>query len=229
MSRIARAPVWLWVAAATLVGVELVGVLTGSPTTLTVASFAIITLLAWFLLRGSRVVWLLAVGATAAELLLSLIVQEPLWLAGIAVVRLTCLLVPSSWAFVWSAQRHTATDPSAEAYDALSPQRDLPLRRPTLSLLAKLEEAVSVGEELVKENAYDNKVLGWLVVGVVTLMLGTGGLYALDEHIGHDSIAIDVLWSVLSAGYKLGLLALLALVALRAHRYVTTRSVRVRR
>ena len=57
MTRIARAPIWLWVAAATMVFQSLTALLVTPLTALQVAWLAVIVLVAWLLLRGSRIVW----------------------------------------------------------------------------------------------------------------------------------------------------------------------------
>lgn len=223
MTHMARAPIWLWVAAATLVGLEFIGLLFRPVTAFGMASFAGIVLLAWLLLRGSRVIWVLAVAATAAELVLSLIVEEPLWLGGIAGIRLGCLLAPSSRAFVWAAQSQRRGRPAG---DGQAPTEKGPPTVAPVSLAAffvHLEGLERAGRDLVKRKTYDNKLFGWLAASVVLLMAGIGALYALDEGVGQDSVVVDVLWSVFSAIYKIVLLTFVALVVVRVYRYVTGR------
>jgi hypothetical protein len=53
-------------------------------------------LVAWFLLRGSRVAWVIAVFSAAAQLAAPVAMSQPVWFGVAGAILLACLLVPTS-------------------------------------------------------------------------------------------------------------------------------------
>ena len=111
MTNIARTPVWIRIAAAVMVG-EGLGWLVLHPTiALGAVSLGVVVLLAWFLLRGSRVAWVLAVFWAATQLAAPFTMNQPVWLVGTAAIVLACLLAPPSYTFIWTERRSRAKVP----------------------------------------------------------------------------------------------------------------------
>jgi hypothetical protein len=85
--------------------------------------------LAWFLLRGSRVAWLLIIAGSVISLATFPFGSTHWWSVPLALFDAVCLLVPSSRAFVWSSRpgeaRPQGAAPSKRPTDATAPTASL--------------------------------------------------------------------------------------------------------
>jgi hypothetical protein len=102
MNRIAQAPLWLHVAAALILCERLALFAFYSPKAAGAVSVVAVVLVMWFLLRGSKVAWVIAVAWTVTQLPAPFVYDAPAWVIGSAAVALGCLLAPQARAFVWS-------------------------------------------------------------------------------------------------------------------------------
>jgi hypothetical protein len=101
MTQIQRAPVWIQIAAAVTAAEHLALFVSPPVTALSGVSLVGGLLVAWFLLRGSKVAWAVAVFWAASDLLAPFTMNQPIWLAGTAAIVLICLLAPPARGFVW--------------------------------------------------------------------------------------------------------------------------------
>jgi hypothetical protein len=103
MNHIQRTPTWLRIAAAMMAAEHLALFISPPVNALSGVSLVGALLVAWFLLRGSRVAWVLAIFWAASDLLAPFMTSEPVWLAGTAAIVLACLLTPPARGFVWAS------------------------------------------------------------------------------------------------------------------------------
>jgi hypothetical protein len=97
-------------------------------------AFAVLALvfaiaIAWFLLRGSRVAWLLIIAGSVISLVTFPFGGEYPWSVPLALFDAVCLLVPSSRAYVWSTRpgkdRPHGAAPWKRSPDATAPAASL--------------------------------------------------------------------------------------------------------
>jgi drug/metabolite transporter (DMT)-like permease len=93
--------VLLRVAAAVMLGGQLAWFIT-HPSISGAAVLLAVGILAWLLLRGSRIAWVLAVFSGAVQTVGPLAFGQPIWFAASGMILLVCLLHPSSRAIVWT-------------------------------------------------------------------------------------------------------------------------------
>jgi hypothetical protein len=101
--KIKQAPPMLWAYAAVLVAHGLVEVFLDGG--LTLAGFVISLVVTWFVLRGSRFFWFLALLLSAGDAVVDLAVETEPWLIVLGSLRLVFLLMPSSRGFFWQQPR----------------------------------------------------------------------------------------------------------------------------
>jgi hypothetical protein len=202
-----------------MVGQDLVAFILFPITALSAVSVGITVLLAWFLLRGSRVAWVLAVLLAAAQLAGPLTQNQPMWVAGIAAIFLACLLAPPLRAFVWTEGQRRARasglwlSATQRLYDRLMAR--------VYGWVARVSEP---GGRPAKENEAADKPRGKLIVLLVVCVLIldplVGMLYDFHHGSRRGSVIVDVLWRVVWIGYTFVRLALIVLLAMAAYRYL---------
>jgi hypothetical protein len=106
LRQMAEAPRWLWLFAAIAVLETPVFVLASDSnvpdhTAPFLFLLAVPLVLAWFLLRGSRVVWSLFVLFHLAEIPLAFTEGRPWWSLAQSAITFCLLLAPSSFEYVW--------------------------------------------------------------------------------------------------------------------------------
>ncbi|HKB50386.1 MAG TPA: hypothetical protein VKC63_03025 [Solirubrobacterales bacterium] len=212
-------PAWLWIAAAAMVAQDLAAFIVSPITALSAGLLCVTVLLAWLLLRGSRVAWVLSVFSAAAQLAAPLTLNQPLWLAGPAVIFLACLLVPSSRAFVWGERQQQASGSWRSATQRMH-DRLLAL---AYGLVARVPGfgGRSAKEIEVADRPNRGKLIALLAVCVALLYPLIGAFYDFHHGSGQGSVVVDVLWRVVWVGYSFARLALIVLLAMAAYRYVT--------
>jgi hypothetical protein len=201
VARPARAPAWLWIATAVLAAGRLAAFLAGPLTALRAAALAVSLLVAWFLFRGVRFAWALALLSALLWLASPLLAGGPSWKAGAGALLLASLFAPSSRAYVWSER---PLSPSATAS-------------------AGLASRVFVTTETIKEKALDDRVFGPLAAIAVVLFVVNELLYRAHYGFAEGILIIDVLWHVVRATSGLALLVLLAVLGARGYRYARGR------
>jgi hypothetical protein len=96
-------PLWLSVGigvVSAMVGAVL-GDFDGTPAP-AIGIFVVVSLLlAWLLLRGSKVVWVVSVAIGAFDLFSVPFLEPPWWSVGLTIVDLALLLAPASFEYVW--------------------------------------------------------------------------------------------------------------------------------
>jgi hypothetical protein len=101
-----QVPKWLVVAAVVMVGARAVSLIVAQDAVPKAISLAAAVIVAAFLLRGSRVAWVLALVASISLLTGPVVLDLSWWLAGTAVIVIAGLLAPSSRIYVWQVQMH---------------------------------------------------------------------------------------------------------------------------
>lgn len=101
MTRIAKAPVGLWIAGLVLV-VELVLLLVVGHLTLPLLQAASTLLVAALVVLGSRIGWVIALLGMIGDAVARLGGEQPFWILGLDGVVLVALVLPSSLQFVWA-------------------------------------------------------------------------------------------------------------------------------
>lgn len=214
-----RVPPLLQIGVVALVAEGLVGLVSHPTAVGTAVVFATVVILAWGVLRGSRIAWLIVVLAAVAQLVGSFVLGQPLWLAGIATVYLICLVSPRSWAFVWTERRPHAKYQLPPAVQRV--QRKLLLV--VYGLIARLPWLAgrsAAGMESV-DRYFRARLIVALVIAVVILIPLDSALY--DLHKDSDSVVATILWRVTSVVHSVAQLGLIALLVLAGYRYVTRR------
>ena len=209
MTRMGRAPAWLWIAAATLIAHGVEALLRHPSGVIWIVSLCVAVVLSWLLLHASRTAWVLILVVSVSQLITPFATDGPLWIVALAAVRLVCLLAPSSRDFIWSVR---------ESIEPSSRERVTPSRWHSISLLA-LTPSTELGTvgDLVKQKALDNKFLVRLAIVVVVLMLTLTPLYEAQQGFGRDSVVVDVVWIVAWVSFNFAFLALIVLGAVRIY------------
>jgi hypothetical protein len=220
MTHTARTPVWLRIAAAAMVAQDLTAFILYPITALSAVLLGVTVLLAWLLLRGSRVAWMLSVFSAATQLIAPLTMNQPIWFAGVAAVLLACLLAPPSRAFVWERQERTGGSWRSTAQQMYGKFLTF-----IYGLIARVPwpGEGSANEEGTVDRPGHGKLIGLLVICVVILVPLDNALHNFHQGSGSGSVIVDVLWRVVSVGDGLAQLALIALLVMAAYRYVTRR------
>jgi hypothetical protein len=202
MTPSARIPTWLRVAAVAIVGQDVAALLTSPITGVSIAWLLIGVFLAWFLLRGSRVAWVLAALSAAAQISAPLTLNGSAWLAVTAIIVLACLLAPSSRNAVWSERQWPVSD----------------LRDSEWAVFGWLAHQA---DKLATRGATPGrgKVLLVLALCIAVLYPLVGALSNFHEGSAHGSVIVDVLWRVVWIGFSLLELALILLLIATVSRY----------
>lgn len=219
MTHTERIPAWLRIAAAMMVGEHLAVFITRPITALSAVSLGVTVLLAWFLLQGSRVAWVLAFLSAIAGLTAPFTLDQPVWLVVTGVIILGCLLASSSREFVWAESRRR---PSG-SWRSAAKRADNRILAVAYAWLARM--ATPGGWSSRKEG--HGKLIAVLAVCVVLLVPVVGAVYQLHHGSGRGSVFVDVLWRVVWIGSSLARVALIALLAMAAYNYVTKRRQRL--
>lgn len=216
MTETSLTPGWLRIAAAVVVGETLVRLIADPSAPFRVAAVGVAVLLAWLLLRGSRVAWVLVAFGSAAQFATSFTMDQPMWFGGFAAVVLICLLAPSSRRFVW-------TDRDRQAGGPLRPAAQRSYSRLLVLPYNVESRVVEKGTALV-----NRKVIARLAVWVALLILLAGALSVWHDGSGRDNVIVFVLWKVTWIWLTLAQVALIALLAMAAYNYVIKRRQRLK-
>jgi hypothetical protein len=219
MTHTARTPTWLRIAAAVIVAQDVVALLVSSITGVGVAWVAVGVLLAWFLLRGSRVAWVFAVFSAAAQLSAPLTLNGPVWLAVTAMIVLACLLAPSSRSFVWADGQRPASGPWRSAAQRIY-RRFLALAY-NLAVRVPLLGGGPANEKEGVPRPSRGKLILTLALSVVVLYPLVGALSNFHDGSARGSIIVDVLWRVVWIGFTFLRLALIILLVAAASHYAS--------
>jgi hypothetical protein len=92
----------LLVAVAVMIGGQLAWFFSHPISVIGVIILVAVGVLSWFLLRGNKIAWTLAMLSGVTQLVGPLAWDQPAWFAGSGAILLVCLLYPSSRVFVWS-------------------------------------------------------------------------------------------------------------------------------
>lgn len=209
MSHGKRAPLLLLVAVIGMVAQDLVVYAVHPITALSTASLGLGVLLAWFLLRSSRVAWVLVVLTLVAQVTGPLTVNQPIWLAGSGAVLLVLLLSPPTWRFVWKEKAQTVSQSWHEIADRLSGG----LWGAIVRAATRLSEVVGLPTRGV--------VIGVLAVCVFILLPLDGVLRHLHEGAESGSVIVDVLYRIVSIADGLAQIALVAAVIMAIYHFAT--------
>lgn len=227
MSKLLRAPRWLQIAAAVMVGERVLVLISVEHLLLNAVGLLVAVVVAWFLLRGSRVAWVFALIMSVSQLTAPLAFDSSWWIAGAAAIVLAGLLIPSSRDFVWR-QKHPGPK-GRLPLDELGRQSklaDMPyeLAGRVAGLTAGWSKEMKAAD---KPRPYGKQIL-ILAIGVFILIPLVGVLYRFHHGSGSGSIAVDVLWRVVWIVYTLVRLALIVLVVIAGYNYLTGRMQRRR-
>lgn len=197
-----RAPLQV-TGAVVLIVVAAAVALAAAPTAAGGFTVLIAILLAWLLLRGSKVAWVVAVASGAADLVFSIAGEGPSWGMLIDVLVLIGLAMPSSVCYFWGRQsknsRTAATLPSALGR----------IRAFAYRLLAR-----AAGWKGSRNQAPRFRLLAWRLGVASLLLLGPVGLtYGLTQESPHDR-ALAIVASVVWMCWALATVACLVVVAL---------------
>jgi hypothetical protein len=203
-----RRTAWVGIAAAVLAGEQLAWFILHPITALGSVMLGLVVLLAWLLLGGSRVAWVLAVFVAAGQLIAPFTFDASIWFAALAVIVLTCLFVPSSRVFVWAGKQQRPRD--------LGSARQVAQRIYDKFLSAVYRLLVRV----VQVPWLRGKGTLLLVLGVLIARPLVGSFYDFHHGSAQGNILVDVLWRVVWIGYSLAELAAIVLVLMAAYRYV---------
>lgn len=119
-----HAPLWLWVAAVLIVGQALV-VFGFNPTFVTSVAIPSALLFALFLLRGSRIAWLVVLTGLVTQPIFAGVGVSQRWTLVSSGIAAVCLLVPETIRFVWSRNGK----PGSASLDAVeADQNSLPCK-----------------------------------------------------------------------------------------------------
>jgi hypothetical protein len=219
MKNAARAPIWLQVAAVMMVGQSLVIFVVYPITAVRAASPVVIVLLAWLLLRGSRIVWVFVVLSAAAELVSPLVMGQPLWQGGFGVILLGFLLASPSRAYVWSPSQRQAGEaalvPPQTRWRVIARQAHAKLLVLAYGSLAG-EAVEDHSDSSLKRGALFGRLAGCVVI----LFVLAHALDSARHGFGHDSLIVAVLYRVVWVTYSFALFALIVLLVMAAYRYV---------
>jgi hypothetical protein len=200
---------WLRIAAAVLIGEQLAWFVLHPITALGSVFLGLVVLLVWQLLLGSRIAWVIAAFLAVGQLTAPLTLGGSVWSAALAALVLTCLLIPSSRAFVWAEKLQMSRDSN-------SPRSAV--QRIYRRLLALVYRWVP---RLVK--SFHGKFTLLLVACVLVLRPLVGALEDFHHGSGHGSVLVDVLSGAVSLCYSLAELAAIVLVAMAAYHYLKKR------
>jgi hypothetical protein len=207
-------PVWLVAVALIVIGQDLLFVLLHSPSVLRLASVAVVAVLSWWLLRGSRVAWILICVSAAAEVVSPLTLDGPVWEALVGLTLLACLCVPSSWSFVWSDRDKKKPDATTNS----QPQDTRSGGRPLFFRLASIQYSARRLIDSTAGKVAESKRLRWSLGGCCVLLVAVvQGVYTIHTGVGHDSVIVDVLWRVVWLTFNGALLAIIILLLMARH------------
>lgn len=105
MNVMARAPGWLMAAAVVLVGQTLV-LFAIAPSLTAVSAVVVALVIALWVLRSSRVAWVVALVGAGGQFVGSVIAAGHYWALSVGGVLMICLLAPPSIRYVWSQRLH---------------------------------------------------------------------------------------------------------------------------
>jgi hypothetical protein len=203
------APAWLFAAAAVVV-LESVGqFMFSGVTVLGVVTLGASILVACFLLRGSRVAWVVAVFSAAAQLAAPAAVSQPLWFGAAGVVLLVCVLVPPSRRYVWSEKpRQGRTGRQAAGQPAYARVIDS-----AYGLAGRLPGmGAALEDEAAAKSPSPRRLILLLAVWVLVFLPLVGALNNLRHGSGRGNEVVDVLWHVFWIVWNLVLFALVGLL-----------------
>jgi hypothetical protein len=206
-----RTPTLLRIAAAVMVA-EYAALFLSSPITpLRAFALGIGVLVAWFVLRGSRVAWILALLTAAAQLSNLIAMSQPVWTAITSAVILACLLVPSSRKYVWANKAGRQLTPWRAGVQQTY-ARCLDMGYGWAARLPGMGAAVE--DEAAAKSPSRRRLVVLLVVWVLVFLPLVGALDKLHNGAARGNEIVDVLWHVLWIVWNLVLLALIALLVI---------------
>ena len=211
MTQDKRPPVWLSIGATAMVAQDLTFFIINPITAFSTIALTFAVLLAWLLLRGSRVAWVFAVFSAAAQLVAPLTMAQSVWLAGTGAILLACLLAPSSRTFIWAKRTQKTQHPWHAAMERLYGR----FLATAYALITRIPWVDKAGRGML---------IGLLAACVVVLLPLDGTLRNLHHGSGSGSAFVDVFYRIVSFADGLAQVALVIAVVMAIHHYLTKRS-----
>lgn len=207
-----RAPVWVCAAAA-VVAVGSTASFIFSPTTaLGAVAVGASIVVAYFLLQGSRIAWVITVFSATTQLAAPVTMTQPLWFAGVGVILLACLLVPtSSRRYIWAeSSRQERSGWQAAGQRAYARLIDW-----AYGLAGRLPGmGAALEDEAAAKSPSPRRLAVLLAVWVFVFFPLVGALDNLHHGSARGNEIVDVLWHVLWIVWNLVLFALIALLVI---------------
>jgi len=176
-----------------------------------VGQMAIALLLSWYLLRRSRIAWLVLLISAAWATIAPIGASSGGWVRVTNIILVICLLIPRATSYVWTRQ---SVDEQ---------QASLPINawwhRVSESFYAGVAK-VAAWESEAERPSRSYGILIWrLGVSIVFLLVGIGVIGTWQEDAGGDSVVIAVLSDIAWTAYFVVQLAFFAAVilAIRGH------------
>jgi len=204
-----KAPISLLLAAAIIVADTVAHVAVAPITAVWLLILAVSGILAWYLLRGSKLIWVVAFIGGVVEFGMAVAGQGPVWAAGTSAALVACLSAPTSRKFVGLEQAGVAHRSLASTEHTYAK-----------ALLVPIRAGFQV-QELARK--VDRKLILRLVLIVLVLFILVGAIGNWYDHSGRGSVIVDILWGVVFTSYKLSLLALIIVCGIAACRALSKR------
>jgi len=188
--RAPRAPLPLWIAAiVVVVEAVILSFVSSAPVPGVLGAICVTVLLAWLLLRGSRIAWILLVAGSASLLAGPWLFDQPLYTFLSGIVILVCLFTRSVISYVWG-------DVSREIWNHQRVER-LAWTVRTADLRAIPRIAVTYRHRL-------HQVLFYLGFGVLLATPIIIRLRSYHEGLGPGLQAGDIIWGAVAILYLVG-------------------------
>ncbi len=220
-TQIAWPPRGLAVAASLVVAESLVLFISKALTGLNFLQLGVALLLGLFLLRGSRIAWVLTILGSVIQCASLLSESQPWWALCATPILLVALLAPTSTRFVWTEESQRPAPPFFSAVQTFS-ERIVALSYIGVARVARWEDDLH-GDDLGGEPRRYGLLIWRLGVAAVFLFLLGGTIGVWQEGSARNSLIVDILASVTWISYFAAQLAFIGALAFAAYSYVTTR------
>lgn len=202
-----RAPLWLR-AATTVVVVESIAQFVFFPAAvLGAVTLSASILVAYFLLRGSRVAWVIIVFSATAQVAAPVATSQPVWYGVAGAILLACLLVPTSRRYVWAERPRQRRPTGQRAYARLIDS--------AYTLVGRLPGmGTALRDDVAAKFPSPRGLVLLLIVWILVFLPLVGALNNLRHGSAQGNELVDVLWHVLWIVWNLVLFSLIALLVI---------------